>query len=695
MFVNPLKIATALLLLLFCAPIMAQLPTTAPTPAPAPTVARPAGEKASQAELITSLKQSLTKDLAELQRIRKTIEDPESSFAMAERDFNLLNQDLEARRKILGQSRVDKVENLQQIENDFKDLEKIWKLAKDRYDLEIEARKNMMAAITSIERKMAKDIEVLLKMGGTLPDGVSPPPTPTPAVTPATATPTPPTGAAPADPAAAGSSGDAAPVPNPALMAAGIPPQASTATATPSAVTPTPTPTPVNRSLQKAEKEATRRAEIAAVAQQEVESIEERFQVLRERIEIERRGLQNLRKQSDNAIATHRALKDEYTDRLENNTLSSGEKKELRARIEEADKRFLDARAKIVETTDLLNNLQSEMALLQEQRIAALSQAEQSRLAAETAQKRVETLRNPLHPENIKLWFISHGPRVVLIIAIMAAILFASNIFIGRIIGFLVNSSLHGKEEEKKNRADTLVGVVYNFVRLITYAWGIIMLLDAVGFPIAALLGGAAIGGLAVAFGAQNLIRDYFTGFVILLENQYTVNDVIRISDISGSVERITLRATVLRDIEGTVHFIPNGEIKTVSNMTHGWSRALINVGIAYKEDVDVVIAMIREIGFELRHSEAFGMDILEDLTMLGVDSMADSAVVIRFFIKTKPLKQWAVKREMLRRIKKRFDEAGIEIPFPQRTVHHRYDEPVKDKSGIVSPEISMAGGAD
>jgi small conductance mechanosensitive channel len=178
-----------------------------------------------------------------------------------------------------------------------------------------------------------------------------------------------------------------------------------------------------------------------------------------------------------------------------------------------------------------------------------------------------------------------------------------------------------------------------------------------------------------VAFGAQNLIRDYFTGFVIILENQYSMNDVVRIAGTAGMVERITLRMTVLRDIEGTVHFIPNGEIKTVSNMTHGWSRAVFDVGVAYKEDVDRVIDTIIQVGRELRSDPFFKRLILEDLTMLGLDNMGDSAIIIKFFIKTRPLKQWDVKRAMLRRLKKRFDELGIEIPFPHRTVYLRQQD--------------------
>jgi small conductance mechanosensitive channel len=151
------------------------------------------------------------------------------------------------------------------------------------------------------------------------------------------------------------------------------------------------------------------------------------------------------------------------------------------------------------------------------------------------------------------------------------------------------------------------------------------------------------------------------------------VNDVIKIGDISGQVERISLRTTVLRDLEGRVHFVPHGQITSTTNMTHGWSRAVFDIGVAYKEDVNRVMDVLVELGKQLRRDPEFGPLILEDPVMLGVDSLADSAVVLKFFLKTRPLRQWPVKRELLRRIKVAFDELGIEIPYPHRTVFHRH----------------------
>ena len=291
------------------------------------------------------------------------------------------------------------------------------------------------------------------------------------------------------------------------------------------------------------------------------------------------------------------------------------------------------------------------------------------------AEKDVETLENPFSPMNLLRWALHHGPRIAAILLAMISVLVVVRYSTKKVVNLMSQGGARGSKEEREARAGTLVGVFRNAASVITYVGGILMLLQEIGIPIAPLLGGAAIFGLAVAFGAQNLVRDYFYGFVILLENQYKLNDVVRIGDKSGQVEKITLRMTVLRDIEGCVHFIPNGEITSVTNMTHGWSRAFFDVGVAYKEDIDRVIAVIREIGAELRKDSNYRLLILEDLEMLGVEALADSAVVIRFFIKTRTLKQWGVKREMLRRIKNRFDQLGIEIPFPHRTVYHRVDQ--------------------
>ena len=196
------------------------------------------------------------------------------------------------------------------------------------------------------------------------------------------------------------------------------------------------------------------------------------------------------------------------------------------------------------------------------------------------------------------------------------------------------------------------------------------MLLKEAGFDIGPILAGAGIVGLAVGFGAQNLVRDVITGIFILLEDQVRVNDVAIINGTGGLVEQINLRTTVLRGLDGTVHVFPNGTITTLSNMTHGFSYYVFDIGVAYKEDTDHVAQVVKQIGDTMMEEDAFKSDILEPVEILGVDRFADSAVIVKARIKTAPIKQWTIGREMNRRIKKKFDELGIEIPFPHMSLY-------------------------
>lgn len=226
------------------------------------------------------------------------------------------------------------------------------------------------------------------------------------------------------------------------------------------------------------------------------------------------------------------------------------------------------------------------------------------------------------------------------------------------------------RESETTLRVKTLLQLVnwtgsILIVGLVSY-----MALDSVGINMAPLLAGAGIAGLAFGFGGQYLIRDIINGIFILIEGQYRIDDVVKIGEHGGLVESVNLRHTRLRDLEGRVIYIPNGEIKDVVNFTKEYAQALLNVGVAYKENVDHVMEVLKQIAAEMRKDAYFGRVILDDLEMLGVDDFADSQVTIKCRIKTLPIKQWEVAREFRRRIKNRFDELGIEIPFPHRTLY-------------------------
>lgn len=223
---------------------------------------------------------------------------------------------------------------------------------------------------------------------------------------------------------------------------------------------------------------------------------------------------------------------------------------------------------------------------------------------------------------------------------------------------------------QREQRAITLAGILKGVSRIVIVLVAGLTILGIVGIETGPLIAGAGVAGLAISFGAQNLIRDFISGFFILLENQYKVGDVIRAAGVSGQVEDMSLRVTVLRDLEGVAHFIPNGEIKVVSNLAKEWARAVVNVGVAYKEDLDRVISILNRLGAELAQDSVFGPNILEAPQVLGVESFADSQVTLRMIIKTRPLKQWETARELRKRIKAAFDREGIEIPYPQRVVH-------------------------
>ncbi len=189
------------------------------------------------------------------------------------------------------------------------------------------------------------------------------------------------------------------------------------------------------------------------------------------------------------------------------------------------------------------------------------------------------------------------------------------------------------------------------------------------------LLAGAGILGLAISFGAQSLVKDIIAGFFILLENQFAVGDIVGAAGKSGVVERMTLRVVQLRDIEGILHTIPNGEITVVSNRTRGWSRAVLEIGVAYATDLDRALAVFRDEASRLNTDEKWKHRLDGPTEVSGVESLGDSSIVIRTLLRTIPGSQWDVAREFRRRIKNRLDREGIEIPFPQRTMHIRVDD--------------------
>ena len=284
-----------------------------------------------------------------------------------------------------------------------------------------------------------------------------------------------------------------------------------------------------------------------------------------------------------------------------------------------------------------------------------------------------------------KNWAFTTGVKIILIVVFTLVL-----IKIVKVISKRLSSVFHrkGADEESEKRAKTLTSVIQNFLIILVLVVAAITIIGQLGIEIAPLIATAGIAGVAIGFAAQSLIKDIINGFFLLLWDQIRVGDYVQISDKQGLVEMINLKMTALRDFNGNVHYVPNGSIDVVTNMTKDFSRYLFEIGVAYREDVDEVIDVIKEVDKELRKAPDFKEDILEPIEILGLDKFADSASIINARTKTKPLKQWRIAREFNRRLKKKFDEVGIEIPFPHRTLYIG-----QDKKGDAAPlRISMDG---
>ena len=276
-----------------------------------------------------------------------------------------------------------------------------------------------------------------------------------------------------------------------------------------------------------------------------------------------------------------------------------------------------------------------------------------------------------MYLEEIGQWALTSGLQILLVIVVMLIASRVIHVAVNRAIG-----RIGGKEDlELQKRSDTLRSIINSLVSVVVFAIGLVIILGQLGIAIGPILAAAGVLGLAVGFGAQSLVGDVISGFFILLEDQIRVGDVVQIAGKGGLVERVSLRMVVLRDLAGNVHYVRNGNIDVVTNMTKDYSRYVFDIGVAYREDVDEVIGVIRSVDEELRRDPAFADSILEPIEILGLDEFADSAIIIKARTKTKPIKQWEIGREFNRRLKQAFDRHNIEIPFPHLTLYMGQDK--------------------
>jgi small-conductance mechanosensitive channel len=267
-------------------------------------------------------------------------------------------------------------------------------------------------------------------------------------------------------------------------------------------------------------------------------------------------------------------------------------------------------------------------------------------------------------------WFLLHGIKILAIILVAFLISRSASRFIEKIIRKVVVSHHFLSAEAERKREDTLIRI-FNWVVSITIVLlGSLMILQEVGVPIGPILAGAGILGIALGFGGQYLVRDLITGFFMILENQYRIGDVVNFDGTSGVVEDISLRMTTLRNQDGTVHHIPHGEIKRVSNLSKDFARVNLNIGISYNSKLEHVISVVNRIGEEMAADPRFKAQIKSPPRFLRIDDFAESAIIIKILGDVEPLTQWDLTGELRMRLKVAFDKEGIEIPFPQRTIH-------------------------
>jgi len=273
--------------------------------------------------------------------------------------------------------------------------------------------------------------------------------------------------------------------------------------------------------------------------------------------------------------------------------------------------------------------------------------------------------------DSIIPWLLNHGIRIVFIAVFAYILIRILNKFIERAVRLAVVADSQISPDSEKKREETLIHIFKFTIKVVIWIIAGLMILEEFGVQIAPILAAAGIVGIAFGFGGQYLIKDIISGLFIILENQYRIGDIVAFDKVSGLVENITLRKTTLRDMDGTVHHIPHGEVKTVSNYSKDFSRINLNVGIAYNSDLEKVIRLVNKVGQELFNDDNFKEMLVTPPQFLRVDNLEDSSVVIKIVADTKPLKQWELTGELRKRLLIAFNKEGIEIPFPQRVVHN------------------------
>ncbi len=275
--------------------------------------------------------------------------------------------------------------------------------------------------------------------------------------------------------------------------------------------------------------------------------------------------------------------------------------------------------------------------------------------------------------ESAKMWLIEDLPGLLIIIIVFFIAFKIIRFLLKRLSKSMIKHAEkrdNTDSDEAEKRIDTLISIMHSIIKIILWVILIMTALQKIGINIGPFLAGAGIVGLAVGFGAQQIVKDFISGFFIILENHIRKNDIAIINGTGGMVEEIEFRTTTLRDFSGVVHTFQNGKINQISNMTKEWSAMVFDIGVAYKEDPRTVMKIMKEVADDLQKDPEFGSKILEPIEIFGIDEFGDSAIIIKARLKTKPIQQWTIGRQYKTRLKYAFDKHNIEIPFPHTTVY-------------------------
>ena len=516
-------------------------------------------------------------------------------------------------------------------------------------DLALKAEKTVREQIDALVAKIAQDEHVLGKLTGEI----------------VVELPAAPTADVPAEPVPQGR----APTPTPFRLP--VPPSAPAATAPPTEKKTSSAMTSAQLQAAKVLERETREVELAKLA---LSDFVERKRALQRQIEYEQGLAQNDAKEIEN-LEHVLTITEERLEKYRNDGAPS-EKIERRERGNRALVRLINESKKNGEArNEYIASLHERLAFLEEAELGITEEVDAKQDEAEKARRHMTWLESPIHPRNVQHWAKERGPRILLVLLTAFSLLVFVRLSARRIARALVRRR-RGARTTGTGRADTLAFSFRSVSRIVIVVFAALLVLQEAGIDIKTVLGGAAILGVAIAFGAQDLMKDYFSGFLILAEDQYQLGDLITIGAVTGTVESVNMRVTVLRDLEGRVHFVPNGNIDHVTNRTYAWGRPVFEIPVGYEEDVDQVMERLIEIAKELGEDPEWKGRVIGEPDMLGVDKFTDYGVVIKFMVKTQPDQLFAVRRELLRRISRRFNELGIRISVPQRILLRGGDEP-------------------